>query len=146
MTLTRTLLASLLAASLAGSVSAAQLLPASSDDLVAARVVAVAAPAIAVERKPVSFGWALDPSAAVASSPAFVGESREWFAQVDAAQLRRGLVIDTTAPGAVVRLSPLGTSAPVAPAALELSRGGRTVPAAQAFAHRSDAVALQAAG
>jgi hypothetical protein len=146
MTLSRTLLASLLAASLAGSVSAAQLLPASPDDLVATRVVALAAPGGAVERKPVSFGWALDPSAAVVAPAAFVGESREWFAQVDAAQLRRGLTIDTTAPGAVVRLSPLGKSAHVAPAALELSRGGRTIDAAQAYSHRSDATALQAAG
>jgi hypothetical protein len=146
MTLSRTLLASLLAASLAGSVSAAQLLPASPDDLVATRVVALAAPGGAIERKPVAFGWALDPGADVVSTPAFVGESREWFAQVDAAQLQRGLAIDTTAPGAVVRLSPLGKSAAVAPAALELRRDGRTIEAARAFAHRSDALSLQAAG
>jgi hypothetical protein len=130
----------------AGISPAAQLLPPGADDLVAARVVALPAPAGAIERKPVSFGWALDPGAAVAAAPAFVGESREWFAQVDATQLQRGVAIDTTAPGAVVRLSPLGKSAAVVPSALELRRDGKRIDPARAFAHRHDTAQLQAAG
>jgi hypothetical protein len=142
----KTLSFALLAAAVALPASAAHLLPPSGDDLVATRLVALPAPAQPVERKPVSFAWALDPGAAVGGVPAFVGESREWFAQLDATDLRRGVRIDTTAPGAVVRLSPLGKAAPVAPASVELRKDGRTVDAARAFASRADATQLQAAG
>ena len=135
-----------LAALAGGPASAARLVPASSDDLVADRLVALPAPAHAVERKPVAFAWALDPSARVARVPAFVGESREWYTQLDAAQLRQGIAIDTTAPGAVVRLSPLGKSAAVAPDAIELRQGGRAIATDRAFASKADTSALQAAG
>ena len=142
----KTLSFALLAAAVALPASAAHLLPASGDDLVATRLVALPAPTQPVERKPITFAWALDPGAAVGGVPAFVGESREWFAQLDAADLQRGVRIDTTAPGAVVRLSPLGKAAPVKPAAVELRKDGRAVDAAQAFASRADATQLQAAG
>jgi hypothetical protein len=135
-----------MSAVLSASASAAPLLPPQADDLVAARTVALPAPTQPVERKPVAFAYALDPAAPVARAPAFVGESREWYAQVDAAQLRRGIAIDTTAPGAVVRVSPLGAAAAVAPAALQLARDGQAIAADRAFAHRADAEALRAAG
>ena len=125
---------------------AAPMLAPGPDDLVATRVVALPAPAGALERKPVSFGWALDPAATVAAQPAFVGESREWYQHVEAAQLRAGVAFDATAPGAVVRLSPLGTARPVATSSLQLRRDGRDVAPAQAFAKRADADTLKAAG
>jgi hypothetical protein len=143
----QSILASAVLAALAASAApAAQLLPPSADDLVAHRLVALPAPTDAIERKPVSFAWALDPTAAVGRVPVFVGESREWFAQLDAAQLRQGVPIDTTSPGAVVRLSPLGKSTAVMPEALELRRDGRAIAGDRAFASRADAAALQAAG
>ncbi|MGH8030049.1 MAG: DUF4785 domain-containing protein [Arenimonas sp.] len=141
-----TLSVALLAAAIAGPAPAAQLLPAGSDDLVATRLVAMPAPAQPIERKPVAFAWALDPTARVEHGAAFVGDSREWFTQLDAAQLRRGVVIDTTAPGAIVRLSPLGKSSAIATSAIELRRDGRPIAADRAFASRADASALQAAG
>jgi hypothetical protein len=141
-----TLSVALLAAIAGGPASAARLQPASADDLVAQRLVALPAPTHAVERKPVAFAWALDPTASVDRVPAFVGESREWYTSLDAAQLRQGVAIDTTAPGALVRLSPLGKSAASAPAARERRRDGRAIPGDRAFASRADASALQAAG
>jgi hypothetical protein len=142
----QTLSLAVLATAIAFPVAAAHLLPASPDDLVATRLVALPAPSQPVERKPVAFAWALDPGATVGGVPAFVGESREWFAQLDAADLRRGVPVDTTAPGAVVRLSPLGKSAPVLPASVELRREGKAIDAAHAFASRADSTQLQAAG
>jgi hypothetical protein len=142
--MTRTLIALALALAFSPVAPAATLLPPGADDLVAARVVSLPAPAGAIERKPVSFAYVLDPGAALAPDAPFVGESREWYAQVDAATLRRGVALDASAPGAVVRLSPLGAAAAVAPDALELRRDGKAV--ASAFAHRSDADQLRAAG
>jgi hypothetical protein len=82
----KTLTFALLAALAGAPASAARLLPASADDLVANRLVALPAPTHAVERKPVAFAWALDPTASVDRVPAFVGESREWYTSLDAAQ------------------------------------------------------------
>src|SRR5687767_9767620 len=140
------LLATAIFAVLSAPSLAAPMLAPGPDDLVPNRVVALPAPAGALERKPVAFGWALDPAAAVHAQPAFVGESREWYQQVEAAQLRAGVAFDASAPGAVVRLSPLGTARPVAPSSLQLRRDGREIAPAQAFAKRADAESLKAAG
>jgi hypothetical protein len=75
-----------------------------------------------------------------------VAQSREYWTPVDAAELRRGVAIDATAPGAVVRVSPIGAAPPLAPRSLELRRDGGPIDAARAFAHRADAAQLEAAG
>jgi hypothetical protein len=145
-TFARTVLAAALGAAFAGAASAAHLLPAGPDDLVGLRTVALPAPTGAIERKPVAFGWALDPAADVRAAAPFVAESREFWTEVDAAKLQRGLPIDTTAPGAVVRLSPIGKAAALTPSALQLGRNGKALAAGVAFAHRADAEQLRAAG
>jgi hypothetical protein len=141
---TKTLLAALVAAVLATPAPAANLLAPGPADLVGLRTVALPAPAGAIERKPVAFGWALDPAAEVATPAPYVAQSRDWWNEVDAAQLRQGLAIDTSAPGAVLRLSPIGKAA--SPASLQLLRDGKALPDATAFAHRADDRQLQAAG
>jgi hypothetical protein len=142
----KTLLATFVAAALATPLHAATLRAAGPADLVSARTVALPAPAAAIERKPVAFGWALDPGAEVAAVAPFVAQSREWWTEVDATQLRKGVQIDTTAPGAVLRLSPIGKAPAIAPASLQLVRDGKAIAPAAAFAQRADAAQLQAAG
>lgn len=124
-------------------------LPAASGaDLVPVALSAAPPPAFALEREPVQFAWRLDPTQAIEAPQPFVQESREFWSNVDAAELQRGFRIDTTAPGAVIRISPaLGARpTPLAIEDFELQVGTRTLPASQAFEVAADHAALQAAG
>jgi len=141
-----TILLVLISASFAVPTMAANLPAPRSDDLVATRTVALPAPGGQIERKPVSFSWALDPSAAVTTAAPFTSESREYWMQVDATQMRSGIDIDTTAPGAVIRLSPIGKALPVNAQRLSVSSHGRTIDADETFAHVAGAAQLQQAG
>jgi hypothetical protein len=116
------------------------------NDLVALRTVTLAAPTTPIERKPVSFAWALDPTAGLGSSAPFVAESREYWTQVDAAELVRGFELDASAPGAVLRISPIANAAPVSSDRLGLSRDGRSIANTTAFAHSASAEQLQKVG
>ena len=116
------------------------------NDLVADRTVSVAAPATAIERKPVSFHWALDPFAALATAAPFVAESREYWTQVDASELARGFELDASAPGPVIRISPIVGAAAVSSDRLNLSRDGRRIDASTAFAHAASAEQLKKVG
>jgi hypothetical protein len=116
------------------------------NDLVVTRMVALPVPAGQFEHKPVSFSWALDPTAAVQPAVPFTSESREYWTQVDAAQMRSGIDIDTTAPGAVLRISPIGKSLPVTTQKLSLSSHGQNIDAGKAFAHIANSDQLQQAG
>ena len=140
------IIASFLLLALAGQAQAGKLLPPSAGDLVATRGVALPAPAGEFERKPVSFSWGLDPHADLRTTPPAVADSREFWLQVDAAQLRRGVEIDTSAPGALIRLSPTSGTAAVAPGALHLSRDGREIDQTKAFAQLASSDELRAAG
>ncbi|KFN44630.1 DUF4785 domain-containing protein [Arenimonas oryziterrae] len=115
-------------------------------DLVATRTVALPAPSGQIERQPVSFSWKLDPNAAVTEQTPFASESREYWTQVDSAELTRGFAIDTTAPGAVIRISPIGKAVPVPADNLMLLRDGRAISSTQSFARRTTAAQLQEAG
>jgi hypothetical protein len=75
-------------------------------DQVPARLVAMPAPSTAIERAPVSFAWKLDPQAALAAPQPYVAQSREYWQTVDAAELRQGVSVKTSAPGALIRVSP----------------------------------------
>lgn len=105
--------AALVAASLVVSqAQAAQvLLPPTQRDQAATRLVSLPAPAGEFERAPVTFAWKLDPHAPLSASPPHVAESREYWQTVEGAELRRGVEVTTTAPGAVIRLSPARGSA-----------------------------------
>lgn len=116
------------------------------NDLVADRTVSVAAPATTIERKPVSFAWALDPFAALTTAAPFVAESREYWTQVDAAELARGFELDASAPGPVVRISPVVGAVAVSSDRLKLSRDGRNIDASTAFAHAASAEQLKKVG
>lgn len=116
------------------------------NDLVAARTVALAAPATPSERKPLSFAWALDPSAALAATAPFVAESREYWVQVEAAELVRGFELDASAPGPVLRISPIAGAAAVSGDGLRLSRDGRNIDNDQAFATSASAEQLRRLG
>ncbi len=89
----------------------ASLLPATPGDLVAEAVVETASPMSVGPRlspDPVQFAWVLDPDVAIDTArPNSRSMSREYWLRVSGNELRRGIAIDTTARGAIVRLSPL---------------------------------------
>lgn len=126
-----------------------QLLPPVDGDLVASRLVIEksAVPPVA-ERAPVDFAWALDPADVLARPAPYVAESREFWADLDAGQLRGGYSFQTTAPGALVRLSPMqqGKSRGLALSDLNLRINGEPVDAAQAVLNSADAQQMKAAG
>src|SRR5688572_11565141 len=96
-------------------------------------------------RAPVRFAWALDPHAELAPTAPHVAESREYWLLVDAAELARGIDVSTTAPGAVIRLSP-ADGRTIDPDAVRLAKAGRAIAAPLAFAQRHDAATMRAAG
>lgn len=87
--------------------SAAQpLLPAGGSDQVPSRLSALPAPALQVERAPVTFSWKIDPAAALHDTAPQPAESREFWQSVDAAELQRGMALKLSAPGSLIRISP----------------------------------------
>lgn len=102
--------AALVAASLASlsfaAYAAKPLLPAATGDQVPTRLVSLPAPKGQFERAPVSFSWALDPKASLSAPATFAAESREYWQTVEGAELQQGVNLTTTAPGAVIRISP----------------------------------------
>lgn len=90
------------------TVAAAQpLLPAGARDQTPGRLVALPVPAVQAERAPVSFAWKLDPAQSLKAPTSYVAESREYWKTVDAAELREGVALKTSAPGSLVRISPV---------------------------------------
>jgi hypothetical protein len=140
----RTLLTLALLAALSNAHAAdTPMLPATKSDQVPQRLAVLAAPKSAAERAPVQFSWALDPNAALTSdAKPTVIESREYWQETDGAALQRGLDIATSAPGALIRVSPVTGAAKVSADAVRISRAGRAVSAAK----RTDAAQLQSAG
>src|SRR5690606_22154590 len=147
-TITLATLAAALA--LAGAVHAqdATLLPAARGD-VTLRGLVTDAPATppSVERAPVHFAWALpDDAGAITAPTPYTAVSREYWKDVDGAALARGVTIHTTAPGALVLISPGGgDSRGVAPEALQVRQGGRAVAARDATVALAPQAALEAA-
>lgn len=112
------------------SAVAAQLLPPAAGDRVAPRATSAksAIDRTQLDRAPVSASWKQEASSVIVSADApFRAESREFWQDVDAAQLRAGLSLALTAPGAVVRISPQASSrsAPLDVRQLEISRDGQ---------------------
>lgn len=127
----------------AGIAHAAQpLLPAGAADQVPQRLAVLPAPGGAIERKPVAFSWALDPNEALSNTAPFLAESREYWMTVDAAELQRGLPLQMTAPGALIRVSPAKGSAGLRGSDFSVNAGNRKVGIAQA----ADADTLRKAG
>lgn len=112
------------------SLHAAALRPAGGDDQIVQRLVAAPLPEGEFERAPVQFSWVLDPFAELAATPPFTAQSREYWLEADAAALRAGIDFDTTAPGAVIRVSPRPGAAAVPADGLSVRRAGDSAPVA----------------
>lgn len=124
----RTILMAALTAALFSTAHAAQpLLPAGGNDQVPSRLAALPAPAGTFERAPVSFSWALDPQDELSEPASYQAESREFWQTVDAAQLRDGVDVELSAPGALIRLSPGRGARAVDATQLKMSQNGRAV-------------------
>lgn len=138
------------ALALAGAAHAqgATLLPAARGD-VAVRTLATDAPAAppSTERAPVHFSWALPADAGPIMAPTpYTAVSREYWKDVDGAALARGVTIHTTAPGALVLISPASdASRAVVPGALRVRQGGRAMAAQDATVGLASQAALEAA-
>lgn len=140
----RTILSIALLAAAGHAVAAdAPMLPAAKSDQIPQRLSALAAPTASIERAPLRFSWALDPQAALIADPAPAAvESREYWQETDAAALQRGLSVDTSAPGALIRVSPVAGAARIAADSVRITRAGQPVGALK----RTGAEQLQAAG
>src|SRR3546814_1090984 len=86
------------------------------------------------ERTPVHFAWKLNAQTQLEAAAPFVDDSQQFWANVSAKQLQRGYAIDTTAPGAVIRISPQAGSdrTTLSLSDLELSVSGKYAPASRA--------------
>ncbi len=124
------------------------LLPAVQSDLVVTRLaVEKSAVAADVERAPVDFAWAIDSNEKLAASTPFAAQSREFWTTLDQGELAKGYRFTTTAPGALVRISPAGgEKAAVAVSGLSLRINGHDVGASSAIIASADAAQLKAAG
>ncbi len=65
-----------------------------------------ALPGMALSRETVHFSWNLNTDTVLAAPQPHVAESREFYMDVDAASMRNGVAIKTTARGSIVKLSP----------------------------------------
>jgi hypothetical protein len=142
MNITAALVAACLASPALAAGAAQPLLPATAADQVPTRLVALPAPVGQFERAPVSFSWALDPSAPLSPPPSHVAESREYWQVVDGDELQSGVILKTSAPGAVIRISSARGSAPLHANAVAMNGNGK----AARLERAADAAALQAAG
>jgi len=130
----------------AAGTQAGELLPPGATDVRPAQLVQAPLPDRPLERAPLHFAWALDPAAELALPAAHRAESREYWTVAEAAQLRKGLDIDTTAPGAVIRISPEAGARPVPARGLRVGKGGRWLAEAESVQRRARASELQAVG
>ncbi|WNL47523.1 DUF4785 family protein [Dyella sp. BiH032] len=106
-----------------------------------------AAPQVHEERQPIQVSWALNPADPLDAAPQPVRrESREYWREVSDTELQRGVELSTTAPGAIIRLSPGQGSARIQAADMRLQIGGKQFDGRTATRHVADAAQLQAAG
>ena len=99
------------------------------------------------ERQPIQVSWALNPSDPLDAVPQPPRrESREYWREVSDTELRHGVDLATTAPGAIIRLSPGKGSARIQAADLRLRIGGRQFDGIAATHRVADAGQLRAAG
>lgn len=129
-----------------------RLLPTSPDDQVPTRLQSMTAArgmVATLDRAPASMAWALSPDAALDARPqVHVAESREYWIDASAEDLQRGLVLSTTAKGALVRLSPHGGDAAmaIAPADISVRANGQRYAGKDALRSVANADELAAAG
>ncbi len=140
------------------------LLPAQSGDMVPTTLLTPAAPAASlssstsaiqprtrqpsVERQPISVNWALPHDHPVTSEEKpFVRSSREYWIDVSASALQRGIELPLSAPGAIIRLSPSDPQGgPLDASKVQLRMGRQSLNVQQASSTLADAASLRAAG
>lgn len=142
----KNLLFCLMSLALATSAQAGNLLAPASVDQSPSKLMAAPVPAGEFERQPLSFAWALDPQTELAAPAPYRAESREFWAVADASELKRGFGIQTTAPGAVIRISPAAGNAAVDPGEVRVMKNGRLIPEPQSFQRKANTSQLQQAG
>ncbi|HRQ66122.1 MAG TPA: hypothetical protein PKZ76_14880 [Xanthomonadaceae bacterium] len=99
-------------------------------------------------RDAVTFSWAIEEGVDVDFAPEpFRAESREFWTSVEAGQFQRGVDIVTTAPSAVIRISPVGERAEAVDLdGLQVIRQGRSMGRDEAVQNLADADQLRHAG
>ncbi len=140
------LLVSLMASACVAQAADGSRLSTRGNDLISSRLVNIPVPAGEYERKAVSFAYALNPQDEVRASTSLIAESREFWMQVEGSELSKGLMLDTTAPGALVRISPAGSAASIVPGELKLLRNGKVIDGKKAFSQQASTDQLQKAG
>ena len=132
--------------SLAFPAQAGTLLPPGATDQSPSHLQSAPLPQGESERKPVSFAWALDPQADLEAQAPFLAESREFWALAEASEMQAGLAIDTTAAGAVIRISPAQGGRAVDPDQVRMFKNGSSIAEPQSFQRKANAAQLKAAG
>ncbi|MFH1601165.1 MAG: DUF4785 domain-containing protein [Pseudomonadota bacterium] len=129
------------------SAQAGTLLPPGAADQQPSQLIAAPLPKGDFERQPVAVAWAMDPAAELSTQTPHLAQSREYWAAVDGSQLKSGFPLTTTAPGALVRISPeiRAKSGAVDPGEVRLLRNGQPLPAS-AFKRLATTEQLQKAG
>lgn len=97
----------------------------------------------------VQFQWPLEADATLASGDeGSVNESRQYWLDVDAVQLSKGVAINTSSTGAVIRVSPMNANsrATLKREELSLSVGGRALDANASFSTFANSSQLRASG
>ncbi|WP_460732799.1 DUF4785 domain-containing protein [Lysobacter tyrosinilyticus] len=122
--------------------AAQPMLPANANDQIPARLVSLPAPAGQFERAPVSFSWALDPREGLAVPTPYIAESREYWQTVDGSELQKGVALKTTAPGALIRVSPAQSSTALSASDIGVNGNGK----AMRLERTASAEQLRAAG
>jgi len=133
---------------LSAAAQAASLLAPGAHDQVPAALAHTSAPgASGLERTPVRMSHALDASVAIETAPKpYLAQSREFWSDVGESELRAGVKFTTTAPGALIRLSPQGgAGAALDPAGVLIRGSGKNLRADEAGT-AADTKALRAAG
>jgi hypothetical protein len=100
-----------------------------------------------VSQDPVNFAWALDPDLILKTPTPHLATSRQYRLVVDGADLRSGVELPLTGPGAILRFNPTDTAASVDPSTIRLAApGGREISADDGLESLVDAAAMKASG
>jgi hypothetical protein len=121
--------------------------PGAHDQVPAALAHVQASGASTLDRTPVRVAHALDAAQTLETAKPYLAQSREFWSEVGESELRSGVKINTTAPGALIRLSPQGgAAAALDPAGVLIRGNGASLRADDASAAVADANALRSAG
>jgi hypothetical protein len=101
-----------------------------------------------VERNPLNVSWALSNDAPLQAQPqAFARDSREYWMDVAASELQKGIQLPLSAPGAIIRLSSSDhLQGTLQPSSMHIQLGQQSLTVDHAANQLADTASLQAAG